>query len=136
MFYLSCQSDHLWSCSPHIRSADRCQGASQLSQRTFLSLRSPCRLFFSSFMITRLKPETRLSLTMWSETRHPSVELGLNLLSTPSQYIDLAVSVKTGLFYLPYLSENWNLVIFVQHQLHCVNNLICQQYHTNWVLIV
>lgn len=37
-------------------------------------------------LMTRLKPETRLSFTMWSETRHSSVKLGLILLSTPSQY--------------------------------------------------
>lgn len=50
---------------------------------------SPCRLFFTPFTINHLKPETRLSLTMWSETLYPSVKLGLILPSSPSEYVKL-----------------------------------------------
>lgn len=58
---LSCQNDHLCFCSPHIRSTDS----------------------------TRLRPETRLSLAMWSETRYPSFKFVLILLSPLSDHINL-----------------------------------------------
>lgn len=57
-------------------------------QRFYLS-RPYCCLFFCSFMTSRLKPETRLSLSMWSETRYPSIKLGLILLSPLSECIKL-----------------------------------------------
>lgn len=87
VFYLSCQNDHLCFCSADIRSADHCQVDSQLSQGTLLSLRPPCCLLFTPFIINHLKPEIRLSLTMSSETLYPSIKLGLILLSSPSEYV-------------------------------------------------
>lgn len=89
MFYLSCQNDHLCFCSPHIRSADHCQGASQLVTGDILIAPSALLPVLLSIYDERLKPEMCLSLTMWSETRYPSIKFGLILLSSTSEYIKL-----------------------------------------------